>query len=200
MTSARAATRIAFVGVCLALSLSMASDGRADPLICACQWMYALPTIVEGQGNCRPYETEICWAQTGPPGPPGPPGMTGPPGADSIGDGVRIDLRPDEPTQLDRTWFVPGGKLLLVDHMIWNRNWRNSADPMSVSLRAIFESGGPVEAPIESTSGFRAFDPPLSIPGNTGFEAPMIVNGNEYRLFIYGRMFDADSILATGTD
>jgi len=198
------------VATSLVFAVGIAVPGAADAqgVVCACQSKsYSKGStlrIVEGQSKCSYKETEICWNQVGPVGPQGPagaqgpPGEQGPPGADTVGKVVRIQLLPDEIDQPDRTWFVPAGKVLLLDQVLWNDTWMKSTEPMVVRVRhAINVSGSGAVTEISSSNGQKSFSPPLPVPANAGFEVPGITSVSFPTVNLYGRLVDADSELLT---
>ena len=132
----------------------------------------------------------------------GAPGAMGEPGkALDVGTVVRIEL--PATSGFDRTWFVPSGKALLVDHIAWSNGW-GATDPMEVNIRHFQnKAGGVTETTISTATGFRSFDRPLVLPAQTGLQAPALnddPNNFPREVFIYGRMVDADSALLSGTD
>jgi hypothetical protein len=114
-----------------------------------------------------------------------------------VGEVVRITL--PAVSGSDTTWIVPLGKALLVDHIFWNDKWVTSGEPMEVTIRhAAFQIGPSSESVISSTTGLRSFDRPLILPAQTGFEVTPFAGDTlpfPRRVYIYGRLVDADSAL-----
>ena len=158
--------------------------------------------IVTDPSDCRPPDSPISWNVQGPAGPMGQPGPMGEPGKGiDVGEVVRIEL--PATSGFDRTWFVPSGKALLVDHIAWSNGW-GATDPMEVNIRHFQnKAGGVTETTISTATGFRSFDRPLVLPAQTGLQAPALnddPNNFPREVFIYGRLVDADSALLSGAD
>jgi len=157
--------------------------------------------IVTDSSECRPPDSPISWNVQGPAGPMGQPGPMGEPGkALDVGEVVRIEL--PATTGFDTVWFVPFGKALLVDHIVWSNGW-GATDPMEVTIRHFQNAtGGHFDTTIGSPTGFRSFDRPLVLPAQTGLEAPHLNDdpNSPRRVYVYGRLVDAESALLSGTD
>lgn len=187
------------VGVVSAL---FASSASAQVINACVNNVTGFVRIVSDPNDCRPPDSPISWNVQGPAGPMGEPGAMGEPGKGlDVGEVVRIEL--PATSGFDTLWFVPSGKALLVDHIIWSNAW-GANDPMEVTIRHFQnKAGGHFDTTISSATGFRSFDRPLVLPAQTGLEAPSLgddPNNFPRAVYVYGRLVDADSALLSGTD
>jgi hypothetical protein len=91
-------------------------------------------------------------------------------------------------------YIVPPGKMLIIEHILFNETWENSGEPMELFIQHSTNPSGPVWSTGERYfTGLNTLANPLVLPEGKAALAPFASPSGQilHKVFLYGRLVDA---------
>ncbi len=98
----------------------------------------------------------------------------------------------------DKAMLLPeSNKVFIVEHIVFNDAWKNSAEPMQLYLRPDASSGGSYfRSTLTYSVAFNTLTRPLRIPYRSGLAVNVSANTTAYKVYIFGLLVDQEDLYA----